>query len=205
MPRAVIVGGARTPFVRAFAEFISFDTIALGTFAVRGLLERHPVPWSAIDSIVWGGVILPSAAPNVGQEIAIDLGLPPSVEAMTITRACASGLQAITLAIAAVERGEADVVIAGGSDSTSNASLNMPPSFVRKVAPVAMNRKSGVKDYARLLTQISPARDLLPRQPKIAERSTGTGRRGDCSYHAIAVHTVAATASSASDHDHSVR
>ncbi len=173
MSRAVIVGGARTPFVRAFAEFTRIDSIGLGVAAVRGLLDRTRVPWSEIDAIVWGGVILPTGAPNVGREIALDLGLPASVEAMTVTRACASGLQAITLAAAAIERGEADVVIAGGSDSTSNAQLTMPQSLVHKAAPVAMSSKSGPKDYLRLLGQLSVRDDLLPKQPKIAERSTG--------------------------------
>jgi len=173
MSRAVVIAGARTPFVRAFAEFVEMDAIALGVAAVQGLLDRTQVPWDQVDSIVWGGVILPSAAPNVGREIALDIGLPASVEAMTVTRACASGLQAITLAIAAIERGEADVVIAGGSDSTSNAELKLPQSFVHKVAPVAMSGKSGPADYFKLLGKISPRRDLIPRAPKIAERTTG--------------------------------
>src|SRR5215510_12170092 len=96
--RAVIIGGVRTPFVKAFGHYLELDTIALGAAAVRGLLERHPVPRNEIDAIVWGGVILPSESPNVGREIALDLGLDPAVEAMTVTRACVSGLQAITLA-----------------------------------------------------------------------------------------------------------
>ncbi|MEZ4321323.1 MAG: acetyl-CoA C-acyltransferase [Myxococcota bacterium] len=171
--RAVVVAGARTPFVRAFAEFVEMDAIALGVAAVKGLLDRTQVPWDQIDSIVWGGVILPSGAPNVGREIALDIGLPASVEAMTVTRACASGLQAVTLGIAAIERGDADIVIAGGADSTSNAELKMPQSFVHKVAPVAMSGKSTAGDYFKLLSKISPSKDLIPRQPKIAERSTG--------------------------------
>ena len=117
--RAVIVGGARTPFVRAFAEYINMDAIDLGVAAVSGMLAQTGVPRDEIDAIVWGGVILPSAAPNVGREIALDLGLPASVEARTVTRACASGLQAITDAVAEIERGNADVIIAGGGDSTS--------------------------------------------------------------------------------------
>lgn len=173
MGRAVIVGGARTPFVRAFAEYTQIDTIALGVAAVRGALERLSLPHDAIDSVVWGGVILPVAAPNVGREIALDLGLPRSVEAMTVTRACATGLQAITTAVSAIERGDADVVIAGGSDSTSNAPLVMPQSLVHKVAPVALSSKSGPRDYLRALAGLSPRRDLLPRQPRIAERTTG--------------------------------
>lgn len=173
MPRAVVVAGARTPFVRAFGPFIQLDAIDLGVHAVRGLLERTELPWSEIDSIVWGGVILPAGAPNVGREIALDLGLPPSVDAMTVTRACASGLQAVTLAAAAIERGEADVILAGGADSTSNAGLQFPQSFVHKVAPVALNRKSGLRDYLRVLTKLNLRKDLLPKQPKIAERTTG--------------------------------
>jgi len=171
--RAVVVGGARTPFVRAFAEFTELDTIDLGVIAVRAALERTKVPWDAVDAIVWGGVILPPTAPNVGREIALDLGLPASVEARTVTRACASGLQAITDAVAAIERGDAEVVIAGGSDSTSNAPLTLPPTLIRKVGPVAMNRKSGALDYLGLLGKLSLRRDLLPGRPRIAERSTG--------------------------------
>jgi len=173
MPRAVIVGGARTPFVRAFGDFVKIDTIGLGVAAVRGLLDRTRVPYKALDSVVWGGVILPPTAPNVGREIALDLGLPPSVEAMTVTRACASGLQAVTLAAAAIERGEADVVIAGGSDSTSNAAVTMPSSLVHKAAPVALSSKSGPRDYLRLLGELSIRDDLIPSKPEIAERSTG--------------------------------
>ena len=173
MRRAVIVGGARTPFVRAFGSYLKMDAVDLGVAAVKALLARHPVPRTELESIVWGGVILPSGAPNVGREIALDIGLPPSVEAFTVTRACASGLQAVTLAAAAIERGDCDVAIAGGADSTSNARIELPASFVHKVAPVAMSRKSGPMDYLSLLGKLSPSRDLVPRKPAIAERSTG--------------------------------
>lgn len=173
MGRAVIVGGARTPFVRAFEQYTRIDTIALGTAAVQGVLERTGVPWDEVQSVVWGGVILPTTAPNVGREIALDVGLPRSVEAMTVTRACASGLQAVALAVAAIERGECEVAIAGGSDSTSNAPLTMPQSLVHKVAPVALSKKSGAGDWVKVARSLSIRRDLLPRQPKIAERTTG--------------------------------
>ena len=171
--RAVIVGGARTPFVRAFAEFTDLTTIDLGVHAVRGALARLGIPWDAVDALVWGGVILPTDAPNVGREIVLDLGLPARVEARTVTRACASGFQAICDGIATIERGEAEVVIAGGSDSTSNAALTMPPSLIRKLGPVALNRKAGAKEWLSAIAGLSPRRDLLPRQPKVAERSTG--------------------------------
>ncbi len=171
--RAVIVGGVRTPFVKAFTQFLALDTIDLGAAAVKALLERYPVPRAAIDSIVWGGVILPGASPNVGREIALDLRLPFSVEARTVTRACASGLQAITDAVAAIERGDSDVIIAGGSDSTSNAELKLPQEVVRTAGPVLMGGKAGPMDYLQVVAQLAPFTSLIPRIPKIAERTTG--------------------------------
>jgi len=170
--RAVVVGGVRTPFVKAFGEYLKLDTIALAGAAARGLLERFPVPRAEIDSIVWGGVILPGMAPNVGREIALDLKLPASVEAMTVTRACASGLQAITLAAAAIERGEADVVLAGGSDSTSNAEIKLPQKVVHAAAPLVFG-KATAGDVLGVLGKMFPLSEVMPRVPKIAERTTG--------------------------------
>jgi acetyl-CoA acyltransferase len=170
--RAVIVSGVRTPFVRAFSEFLKMDTFALGGASVAALLERTNLSHQEIDAIVWGGVILPSTAPNVGREIALDLGLPASVEGMTVTRACASGLQAITTAVSAIERGDADVIIAGGSDSTSNAEVSLPSKAVHLLAPFAFG-KASPSDVMGVLSQLMPLGEILPKMPKIAERTTG--------------------------------
>jgi acetyl-CoA acyltransferase len=178
-PRAVIVAGVRTPFVKAFGDFTTMDTIALANAAVSGLLKRTGLPRHEIESIVGGGVILPSAAPNVGREIALDLGLPPTTEAMTVTRACASGLQAITLAAAAIERGEMDVAIAGGSDSTSNAEIKLPQKVVHAMAPLAFG-KATTKDMLGIVGQLWPLSEALPKMPKIAERTTGMTMGESC-------------------------
>jgi acetyl-CoA acyltransferase len=171
--RAVIVGGLRTPFVKAFGEFTKLDTIALGDKAVAALLDKYNVPRDQIDSIVWGGVIFPPTAPNLAREIALDLKLPAHVEGMTVTRACASGLQAVTLAAAAIERGEADIVIAGGSDSTSNASLTFPTKMTHLLAPLALGKGPTPAEVLGVLAQMMPLSEVLPKQPKIAERTTG--------------------------------
>ncbi len=171
--RAVVVGGIRTPFVKAFGKLMTLDAIALGDAAVGGLLRAFPIERAEIDSIIWGGVILPSGAPNVAREIALDLRLPSSVEGMTVTRACASGLQAVTLAAAAIERGEADVVIAGGADSTSNAEIKLPQHLVHALAPLALGKAKSARSILSVLSQLTPITELLPRKPEIAERSTG--------------------------------
>ncbi|MUM17540.1 acetyl-CoA C-acyltransferase [Mycobacterium sp. CBMA271] len=170
--RAVIVAGARTPFVRAFGDFTRIDTIGLADEAVRGLLDNTKISSSEIEAIVWGGVILPAGAPNVAREIALDLKLGHGVEGHTVTRACASGLQAITTAAAAIERGEYDVMIAGGSDSTSNAGVNLPQKLIHAAAPLALG-KPKPKDYLDAALSLAPFTGLLPRRPKIEERTTG--------------------------------
>ncbi|AHH21078.1 putative acetyl-CoA C-acetyltransferase [Nocardia nova SH22a] len=170
--RAVIVAGARTPFLRAFTDYTRMDTIDLGAAAVAGLLERTGLPKDRVQAMVWGGVILPSAAPNVAREIALDLGLDHGCEGYTVTRACASGLQAVTSAAAAIERGEYDIMIAGGSDSTSNAEVKLPQKLVHAGAPLALG-KPKPKDYLSAVAQLAPFTDLLPRRPRIAERTTG--------------------------------
>ncbi|WP_406265146.1 acetyl-CoA C-acyltransferase [Nocardia sp. NBC_00881] len=170
--RAVIVSGARTPFVRAFTGYTRMDSIALADAAVRGVLERTGLPGAQVESIVWGGVILPSVAPNIAREIALDLRLDPGCEGYTVTRACASGLQAVTSAAAAIERGEYDIMIAGGSDSTSNAEVKLPQKVVHAAAPLALG-KPKPKDYLSAVARLAPFTDLLPRRPRIAERTTG--------------------------------
>jgi acetyl-CoA acyltransferase len=170
--RAVIIGGVRTPFVKVFTAYTKMDSIALGVAATRALLDRYDVPEREIDSCVWGGVILPSMAPNLAREIVLDLRLPHSVEGMTVTRACASGLQAVTLAAAAIERGEADVVIAGGSDSTSNGELKLPQKVVHALGPLAFGKPTPA-DMLGVLSQLMPISEILPQMPKIAERTTG--------------------------------
>jgi acetyl-CoA acyltransferase len=149
------------------------DTIALGVAATGALINKTELDREEIDGIVWGGVILPGLAPNVAREIALDLRLPSSVEGMTVTRACASGLQAVTLAAAAIERGEADVMIAGGSDSTSNSELKLPQKVVHALAPLAFGKASSPADYLAVLAQLMPISSILPKMPKIAERTTG--------------------------------
>jgi acetyl-CoA acyltransferase len=171
--RAVVITGIRTPFVKAFGRLMKLDTIELADAAVKALLERTDLSHDEIDGIVWGGVILPSGAPNIAREVALDLRLPAGVEGMTCTRACASGLQAITLAAAAIERGEADVIIAGGSDSTSNAPLNLPQKVVHALAPLAFGKAATPTDYLGVLSQMMPITEILPKMPRIAERTTG--------------------------------
>jgi acetyl-CoA acyltransferase len=163
----------RTPFCKAFTDLTKLDTIALGAQAVSALIKKLELNPKEIDSITWGGVILPPLSVNVGREIVLDLKLPYSIEGHTVTRACASGLQAITAAAAAIERGDADIIIAGGSDSTSNAPIAFPSKLVNVLGPMVLGGKATAADYLGILPQLMPLSEILPKVPKIAERTTG--------------------------------
>jgi acetyl-CoA acyltransferase len=172
MAKAVIVSGIRTPFHKAFSSLADIDTIGLGVASVRALLRGLNLSGNDIDSIVWGAVIIPPATPNVAREIALDC-LATSTEARTVSRACASSLQAVTDAVAAIERGDAEIVVAGGGDSTSNAAVTLPPAFIQKMGPVLMGGKASPKDILAATSRLNWLRDVWPGAPKVAERTTG--------------------------------
>lgn len=169
---AVVVDGIRTPFVRAFQEFTALDTIALGRLAVQALLARTGVARD-VDAVIWGGVILPGTTPNLAREISLETAIRPTAEAFTVTRACSSSLLSLTQAASAIERGEFECVIAGGSESVSNAEVPLPKKLIQTLAPVVMNGKSGPLDYLGALAQLIPFNDLIPKMPRVAERLTG--------------------------------
>eukprot|EP00760_Papus_ankaliazontas_P002131 PhM_4_TR10856/c0_g1_i1/m.86485/K00632/fadA, fadI; acetyl-CoA acyltransferase len=179
---AVIVTGARTPFVRSFGVLMKKDTIGLSVAAVEGLLNKTKLNPQQIDHIVWGNVVMQTNAPNVAREIVIDLNLPKHITAHSTSMACASGLNAIWQACTMVETGAADVVIAGGSDSTSNGEMPLPRNLSHGLAQFVYGKQKGLAAIPNFFKHAgyNPA-GWLPKPPAIAERSTGKtmGWHGD--------------------------
>ena len=180
--RAVIVTGARTPFVKSFGELMKVDTIGLSVAAVAGLLKNSKLDPKHIDNIVWGNVVMQTNAPNCAREIVIDLALPKHIVAHSTSMACASGLNAIKQAHDMIENGDADVVIAGGSDSVSNGELPIPRSLAHGLAQFIYGKQKGMAALPAFFKHAgkNPLK-WLPTPPAIAERSTGKtmGWHGD--------------------------
>jgi len=74
--------------------------------------------------------VIPNGTPNIGREIVLDLNLPRNIPGVTVSRACLSGLQAVLQAVVAIEHGDAECIVAGGSDSLSNG---MPAALIASV------------------------------------------------------------------------
>lgn len=133
MSEAVIVGGVRTPFVKAGAAFNTLPAQELGRLAVRELLDRANLDPARVDELICGNVASPVDAANVGRVIALRAGIPRDKIAHTVSRNCASGFECVTQAVDRVVSGRAKCVVAVGVDSMSHIPLFYPKQFADKL------------------------------------------------------------------------
>ena len=121
MRSVVIVDGVRTPQGNLGGVFKDLNAQKLGEIVVRALIERTKLNPSEVQELILGCVGQQSDAPNISRVIGLLAKLPISIPAFTVQRNCASGLQAVVSAYQMIVLGEADVVIAGGTESMSSA------------------------------------------------------------------------------------
>ena len=124
----VILAGARTPQGRINGQLANLSAVQLGTHAIRGALQRAGVDASAVQAVIMGQVLQAGAGQNPARQSAIAAGIPWSVNAITLNKVCLSGLAAVVDAARLIRLGEADVVVAGGQESMTNAPHLLPGS-----------------------------------------------------------------------------
>ena len=168
--RAAVVAGLRTPFVRAGTDFAQLDVLELARSVTVELLQRSGLDAASVDHVIYGNVTRPVQYSNLARELVLAAGLPKSTPADTVTLACASACQAITDATNLIERGYADVVIAGGVEMLSNVPIALSPPLGR--ALVAASQAKSVGDRVQSFRGLKLA-DLPPVAPSITETSTG--------------------------------
>ncbi|MGZ4446148.1 MAG: acetyl-CoA C-acetyltransferase [Nocardioides sp.] len=124
----VIVAGARTPIGRLLGGLKTLSAADLGGVAIKGALEKAGVAPDKVDYLIMGQVILAGAGQNPARGAGIAAGLPMSVPSITINKVCLSGLNAIAMADQMIRAGEAEIVVAGGMESMTNAPHLLPKS-----------------------------------------------------------------------------
>jgi acetyl-CoA acyltransferase 2 len=118
----VILGGARTPMAEFVGAFRDVSAIELGAHAARAALERSGVRPEWVDHVVMGNALQTSADALYGaRHVGLKAGVPVEVPALTVNRLCGSGLQALVSAAQMIRLGEAQLVLAGGMESMSQA------------------------------------------------------------------------------------
>jgi acetyl-CoA C-acetyltransferase len=129
---AFLVSGVRTPIGKFLGGLSSVPAPALGALVVKEALRRAAVEPGRVDEVMMGSVLQAGLGQNPARQAALRGGLPDTVPAVTINKVCGSGLKAIIGAVQAIKAGDADVVLAGGMESMSNAPYLAPD--VRKGA-----------------------------------------------------------------------
>jgi acetyl-CoA C-acetyltransferase len=117
----VIIAAARTPIGKFLGSLASQTAPELGAVAIRAALERSGVPASDVEEVIMGHVIQGGAGQAPARQAMLKAGIPSSVSALTINKVCGSGLKSVMLAAQSIKAGDAQVIVAGGQESMSNA------------------------------------------------------------------------------------
>lgn len=160
MKTIYVVDGARTPFLKAQKGPGPFAASDLATQAGRALLLRQPFEPSDLDEVILGCAAPSPDETNIGRMVALRLGCGKKVPGWTVMRNCASGMQAIDSAIANIQCGRSELVLAGGVDALSRAPLLYSDAMVRWFAGMMSLRTAGQK--LQHFLKLRPAMLLTP-------------------------------------------
>ena len=126
MENTVLLSGARTPIGKLSGSLSGFSAAALGGIAITGALERAKIDPHQVDYVIMGQVLQAGTGQVTARQAAVAAEIPMSTPAITINKVCLSGLNAIYLAAQMIEAGDAQVVVAGGMESMTNAPYLIP-------------------------------------------------------------------------------
>ncbi len=139
MTDVVIVAATRTAIGSFGGSLAGLSAVDLGAAVISSIIEKTGIDAGLVDEVLMGQVLTAAAGQNPARQSAIKAGLPSSVPAMTINKVCGSGLKAVHLAAQAIACGDAEVIIAGGQESMSNAPHAMPGSRNgQRMGPITM-------------------------------------------------------------------
>src|SRR5208337_1136258 len=121
MKEVVIIDAVRTPVGSFGGALTGVPAVELGTIVVKELIRRTGIDPAQVEELIFGCVLQAGLGQNVARQILIHSGIPKEVPALTINKVCASGLRAVSLAAQIIKAGDADTVIAGGTENMSRS------------------------------------------------------------------------------------
>ncbi len=126
LEEVVIVSAVRTPIAKFQGALTDFTAPQLGAMVVKEAVKRANLDPTRVDECIMGNVISAGLGQNPARQAALNGGLPPEVAALTINKVCGSGLKAVGLAAQAIQTGNAEILVAGGMESMTNAPYLLP-------------------------------------------------------------------------------
>lgn len=154
-PEVFVVDGARTPFLKSRNAPGPFAAADLAVAAGNALLARQPFRPDQLDEVILGCAAPSADEANIGRIAALRMGCGDRVPGWTVMRNCASGMQALDSGLANIQRGRADLVLAGGVDALSRAHLLFSDAMVRWLSQWYAAKSLGQR--ASLITKFRPA------------------------------------------------
>src|SRR5690554_2898320 len=121
MREIVIASAVRTPIGSFGGMFKNVSAVQLGTVVAKEALKRANVKPEMVDEVIFGNVLQAGLGQNVARQVSVHAGIPIEVPSFTINKVCGSGLKAVALAAQAILAGEAEIVLAGGTENMSQA------------------------------------------------------------------------------------
>ncbi|MCI8284474.1 MAG: acetyl-CoA C-acetyltransferase [Firmicutes bacterium] len=126
MKEVVIVSAARTPIGRFGKSLNNVTAVTLGEVAIKEAVSRAGIDPTSIDEVIYGCVLQAGQGQSVARLAAMGAGIPQEVPAMTVNKMCGSGLRSISMAAQIIKAGDADIIVAGGTESMSMAPYLVP-------------------------------------------------------------------------------
>lgn len=126
MREVVIVSAARTPIGSFGGALASLSAVELGAIAAKEAIKRAGIDAALIDDVIIGNILSAGLGQNVARQVSIYAGVPETVTALTINKLCGSGLRAVSMAAQFIMLGDAEVILAGGTESMTNAPYLLP-------------------------------------------------------------------------------
>jgi acetyl-CoA acyltransferase len=174
--RVAVVAGLRTPFTKAGTALKSMRTVDLGAAVVKELIQRTDLPAREVTLCVYGQVVPTLDWLNVAREVVLRSGLPKDVEAYSVSRACATSIQAMTNAAEEILMGHHHVAIAGGADSLSDVPLGVSKRLAEALTDAMRGKSLGQK--LKAFRKVSP-KDLVPPVPGFSREPTTGEQMGE--------------------------
>ena len=167
--RVAIVAGLRTPFAKQGTGLRSMSAASLGVAVVKELVARTEIAAREITLCVYGQVVPSLDWINIAREVVLGAGLPKDIDAFSVSRACATSIQALTDAACAIRAGEHDVAIVGGADSMSDMPLavSRPLRDALLAAQKAKTLSAKIAAFAKV-----GGKDIVPPVPGFAREPT---------------------------------
>jgi acetyl-CoA acyltransferase len=167
--RVAIVAGLRTPFTKQGTGLRKMRTVDLGIAVVKELVERAEISPKLVTLCVYGQVVPTLDWINIAREVVLGAGLPKDIDAFSVSRACATSIQAMTDAARAIQSGDHDVAIAGGADSMSDMPLGV--SRPLRDALLAAQKAKTVPEKLKAFAKLH-GKDVIPPVPGFAREPT---------------------------------